>query len=60
MIYEVRTYQFKPREANAFIEAFGNVYEYRQKFSPLSGIFYTDIGKLNQVIQKTNIEFKLN
>ena len=50
MIYEVRTYQFKPREANVFIEAFGNVYEYRQKFSPLSGIFYTDIGKLNQVI----------
>ncbi len=50
MIYEVRTYRLKPRTMPGFIEAFGEAYEYRKEFSPLSAFFYSEIGPLNQVI----------
>ena len=36
MIYEVRSYRLKPRAVPGFIEAFGEAYEYRKDFSPLS------------------------
>jgi hypothetical protein len=50
MIYEVRTYQLKPRSIPEFLDVFGKAYPIREKISKLSGFFYTDIGPLNQVI----------
>ena len=50
MIYEVRTYQLKPRSIPEFIDVFGTAYPIREKISKLSGFFYTDIGPLNQVV----------
>lgn len=50
MIYEVRTYQLKPRRVAEFIDVFGKAYTKREKLSKLSAFFYTDIGPLNQVI----------
>lgn len=50
MIYEVRTYQLKPRSVPEFIDTFGQALPIREKASKLSGFFYTDIGPLNEVI----------
>ncbi len=50
MIYEVRTYQLKPRTVPEFIDTFGKALPIREKVSKLSGFFYTDIGPLNEVI----------
>ena len=50
MIYEVRTYQLKPRSVPEFIDVFGKALPKREEVSKLSGFFYTDIGPLNQVI----------
>jgi truncated hemoglobin YjbI len=50
MIYEVRTYQLKPRSIPEFLDTFGKALPIREKVSKLGGFFYTDIGPLNQVI----------
>ncbi len=50
MIYEVRTYQLKPRGVPEFVDLFGKAYEKRRALSRLAGFFYTDIGPLNEVI----------
>jgi hypothetical protein len=50
MIYEARTYQLKPRALPEFFELFAKAYPVREKVSKLSGLFYTDIGPLNQVV----------
>ena len=50
MIYEVRTYQLKPRSVPEFIDTFGRALPVREKVSKLSGFFYTEIGPLNEVI----------
>ena len=50
MIYEMRTYDLKPRSLPEFIKRFGEAYEKRRKFSQLAAFWYTEIGPLNQVV----------
>ena len=50
MIYEMRTYDLKPRSLPEVLKRFGEGYEKRKKFSPLAAFWYTEIGPLNQII----------
>ena len=50
MIHEFRTYDVKARTAPTFIERFGSKIEKRTEYSPLVGLFYTEIGQLNRVL----------
>ena len=51
MIYEMRTYDLKPRALPEVLKRFGEGYETtRRKFSPLAAFWYTEIGPLNQII----------
>ena len=50
MIYEVRTYQLKPRAVPEFMNLFEAAYPVREKVGRMSGLFYTDIGPLNEVV----------
>lgn len=50
MIYEVRTYDIKPKYLAEVEKRFGEAYEYRKKLSPLAAFFHTEIGPLNQII----------
>ena len=50
MIYEVRTYDLKPRSVPVWEKAFGDKLDGRQKFSPLGGLWHTEFGPLNQVV----------
>ena len=49
-IYEVRTYDLKPRSVPVWEKAFGDALGGRQEFSPLGGLWHTEAGPLNQVI----------
>jgi hypothetical protein len=51
LIYEMRTYDLKPRALPEVLKRFGEGYEKtRRKFSPLAAFWYTEIGPLNQII----------
>jgi hypothetical protein len=50
MIYEMRTYDLKPRTQAEFLKRFGEGYEKRRQFSELAAIWSTEIGPLNQVV----------
>jgi len=50
MIYEVRTYDLKPRTQEEFEKRFGEAYEKRKKHSELFAFWHTEVGPLNQVI----------
>ena len=50
MIYEMRTYDLKPRSIPEVIKRFGEAYEKRKKLSQLAAFWYTEIGPLNQII----------
>lgn len=50
MIYEMRTYDLKPRALPEVMKRFGEGYEKRKKLSPLAAFWYTEIGPLNQII----------
>ena len=50
MIYEVRTYDLKPRSVPEFEKRTGEMLAGRLKYSPLGGFWYTDVGPLNQVV----------
>ncbi|HTP95536.1 MAG TPA: NIPSNAP family protein [Burkholderiales bacterium] len=50
MIYEVRTYDLKPRTVPEVEKRFAEAYEYRKKFSPLAAFWHTEFGPLNQII----------
>jgi hypothetical protein len=50
MIFEVRTYDLKPRTQEEFEKRFGEAYEKRKKHSELFAFWHTEIGPLNQVI----------
>ena len=50
MIYEVRSYRLKPRSVPQFLDVFGEAYEKRKEFSPLSAFLFTEVGPLNEVI----------
>jgi hypothetical protein len=50
MIYEMRTYDLRPRTLAEMMNRFGEAYEKRRKFSELAAFWYTEIGPLNQVV----------
>ena len=50
MIYEVRTYDLLPRSLSEVIKRFSEGYEDRKKLSEMAGIFYSEIGPLNQIV----------
>ncbi|MCZ6472900.1 MAG: NIPSNAP family protein [SAR324 cluster bacterium] len=50
MIYEVRTYDLKPRALPEVEKRFEEVLSHRLKYSPLAAFFHTEIGPLNQII----------
>ena len=50
MIYEIRTYDLKPRSLAEVEKRFGEQYEKRKKYSELTAFFHTEIGPLNQII----------
>ena len=50
MIYEMRTYDLKPRTQGEFEKRFGEAYEKRKNYSPLAAFWHSEIGPLNQVI----------
>ena len=50
MIYEMRTYDLKPRSLPEFLKRFGDAYEKRKKLSQLAAFWYSEIGPLNQVV----------
>ena len=50
MIYEMRTYDLKPRSLLEVEKRFGEMYEKRRKYSELAAFWHTEIGPLNQII----------
>ena len=50
MIYEMRTYDLKPRSLPEVEKRFGEAYEKRKKYSELAAFWHTEIGPLNQII----------
>ena len=50
MIYEIRTYQIKPGSLAEVEKRFGEAYEYRRKYSPLTAFWHSEIGPLNQIV----------
>jgi len=50
MIYEMRTYDIKPRSLPEVEKRFGEQYEKRKKYSELAAFWHTEIGPLNQII----------
>lgn len=50
MIYEVRTYDIKPRSLPEVEKRFGEMYEKRRKYSELTAFWHTEIGPLNQIL----------
>jgi len=50
MIYEMRTYNLKPRSQPEVLKRFGEAYEKRKELSPLAAFWTTEIGPLNQII----------
>ena len=46
-IYEMRTYDLKPRSLPEVEKRFGEAYEYRKKYSPLAAFWHTEVGPLN-------------
>src|SRR5688572_20882603 len=49
MIYEMRTYDLKPRSLHEVEKRFGEAYEKRKKYSELAAFWHTEIGPLNQI-----------
>ena len=50
MIYEIRTYQIAPGSLAEVEKRFGEAYEYRKKYSPLTAFWHTEVGPLNEII----------
>ncbi len=50
MIYEMRTYDIKPKFVPEVEKRFGVAYEHRKQYSPLAAAWHTEIGPLNQII----------
>jgi hypothetical protein len=50
MIYEIRTYQLSPGRQAEVEKRYGEAYQYRRKYSELTGFFHTEIGPLNEII----------
>ena len=50
MIYEMRTYDLKPRSLPEVLKRFGEAYQKRKEHSQLAAFWYTEIGPLNQIV----------
>ena len=50
MIYEIRTYGIAPGSLAEVEKRFGEAYEYRKKYSPLTAFLHTEIGPLNEIV----------
>ena len=50
MIIEYRTYLLKPGTVPSFMQRFEEGLAARQQFSPLGGIWHSEVGTLNQVV----------
>ena len=50
MLYEIRTYDLKPRSVPEFEKRSGEMIAGRLKYSPLGGFWSTEVGPLNQVV----------
>src|SRR5688572_27162788 len=50
MIYEMRTYDLKPRSLPEVEKRFGEAYEKRKKHSEMAAFWHTEIGPLNQIV----------
>jgi hypothetical protein len=50
VIYEIRTYQIAPGSLAEVEKRFGEGYEYRKKYSELTGFFHTEVGPLNEIV----------
>ena len=50
MIYEMRTYDLKPKSLPEVEKRFGEAYEKRRKYSELGAFWHSEIGPLNQIV----------
>lgn len=50
MIYEIRTYTLKPGSVGEYEKRFADAVETRTKYSPMYGMWHTEIGPLNQIV----------
>jgi hypothetical protein len=50
MIYEIRTYGVKVGSVAEVEKRYGEAYESRKKYSPLTAFFHTEVGPLNEII----------
>ena len=50
MIYEMRTYEIGPGNLAEVEKRFGEAYEHRKKYSPLTAFWHTEVGPLNEII----------
>ena len=49
-VFEIRTYLYRPGEIPKVLSAWETAIEVREKYSPLVGCWYSDIGELNKLI----------
>ena len=47
-IYEMRTYTYRPGDIPQVVEAWADAIDEREKYSPLVGAFYSDVGPMNR------------
>lgn len=50
MIYEMRTYDLKPRSLPEVLKRFGEAYEHRKALSQMAAFWFSEIGPLNQIV----------
>jgi NIPSNAP protein len=50
VIYEIRTYTLKPGCVSDYEKRFAEAVETRTKYSPMYGMWHTEIGPLNQIV----------
>jgi hypothetical protein len=50
MIYEIRTYTLKPGSVAEYEKRFADAIEVRSQYSPMYGMWHTEIGPLNQMV----------
>src|SRR6266511_400299 len=50
MIYEIRTYTLRPGSVPEYLTRFAESYPIRAKYSPMYGMWSTEIGPLNQIV----------
>lgn len=50
MIYELRTYDLKPKALPEVERRFGEAYEKRKRYSEMAAFWHTEVGPLNQIL----------